>query len=341
MLTKNETQQFKGAAILIMVFLHLFNQAHNVALCETPFRYLGEPVVLHLSKLTQICVGLYLFLSSYGLYISYRRSSLGNPWKRVLKLYLNFWVVFALFISLAAWVRPDRYPGSWGAILQNFTGWHTTYNGEWWFLFPYILLVLTASFLFKWMSKVKVLPLLLLTMGGYCLVYLTMWFNRDYLYSHQLAYMPILYLNCIPSFILGALFAREDWFAKLRERVQIKNTLQNTGWLLLFAGMVFLRSLSPVDAVNFGFLVFFVCWFALVRKAGWVAWLLEKLGAQSTNMWLVHTFFCYYLFHDWIYGLKYPIVIFVVTVLLSYASGILIDWIAKPLQRIVINKLFK
>lgn len=58
-------------------------------------------------------------------------------------------------------------------------------------------------------------------------------------------------------------------------------------------------------------------------------------------MWLVHTFFCYYLFHDWIYGLKYPIVIFVVTVLLSYASGILIDWIAKPLQRIVINKLFK
>ena len=83
MLTKNETQQFKGAAILIMVFLHLFNQAHNVALCETPFCYFGEPIVLQMSKFTQICVGLYLFLSGYGLYISYRRSSLGNPFGSV------------------------------------------------------------------------------------------------------------------------------------------------------------------------------------------------------------------------------------------------------------------
>lgn len=50
-------------------------------------------------------------------------------------------------------------------------------------------------------------------------------------------------------------------------------------------------------------------------------------------MWLVHTFFCYYLFHDWIYGSKYPIVIYAVTVLVSYFTGCLIDKINLPVQR--------
>lgn len=81
-------------------------------------------------------------------------------------------------------------------------------------------------------------------------------------------------------------------------------------------------ALSPISAVNI--LYAFICLFAVVRISRWIIWLLEKLGKQSTNMWLVHTFFCYYLFHDWIYGLKYPIVILFVTVLLSYLSGIII-----------------
>lgn len=46
------------------------------------------------------------------------------------------------------------------------------------------------------------------------------------------------------------------------------------------------------------------------------------------------------LFHDWIYGFKYPIVIYAVTVLVSYFTGYLIDKINHPVQRYVIGKLF-
>ena len=69
MLTKSESLQLKGAAILIMVFLHLFISPSNVDLCQTYFFFRGEPVVSQLAKFTGICVGLYLFLSGYGLYI--------------------------------------------------------------------------------------------------------------------------------------------------------------------------------------------------------------------------------------------------------------------------------
>lgn len=341
MLSKNESLQFKGIAIFIMVFLHLFISSSNVSLCNTVLYFQNEPVVLQLSKFAGICVGLYLFLSGYGLYISYLNHSSVSPLQRILKLYLNFWVVFILFISLGAYLQPKHYPGSFLEVFSNFTGWHTTYNGEWWFLFPYILLVLTSKMIFRCIQKYSSFFLVLLLGGWYVVFYLAIYFNRGYLYSHQLAYMPLLYLSCLPSFALGALFAKEDWFKRLKEKIHLHNVWMNILWLLLLIFLLALRALSPISAVNIIFLILFVCWFALVRKAKWVVWILEKLGKQSTNMWLVHTFFCYYLFHDWIYGFKYPFVILAVTIVLSYCSGLIIDLIVHPLQKRVIGRIFK
>jgi len=50
---------------------------------------------------------------------------------------------------------------------------------------------------------------------------------------------------------------------------------------------------------------------------------LIELGNRSTDMWMTHTWFCYYLFHDEIYGLKYPLVILLVEMAVTYASGVL------------------
>lgn len=340
MFTKNESLQLKGVAILIMVFLHLFNQESNVALCDNFFYFNGRPLVLQLSKFAGICVGLYLFMSGYGLYLSYQNRGSSSPWKRILKLYLNFWTVFILFIGFASFMKPERYPGDFFQILKNFTGWHTTYNGEWWFLFPYILLVLTSRYIFRWVRSSSLPVLLLLTGGGMFLIYLTICLNRDYLYAHQLVYMPILYLSCLPSFIIGACFAKYDVASVLSNLIRIKSIGMNFLWILVFILLLAVRALIPISAVNIIFLVLFVCWFAILRKSRYVVWILEKLGKQSTNMWLVHTFFCYYLFHDWIYGFKYPIVIFIITVLLSFLSGVLIDQIYQPLQKMIIGKLF-
>lgn len=51
-MTKQETQIMKGVAVLLMIFLHLFNQMHNVELCES-FIYIGNmPFVYWLSAAT-------------------------------------------------------------------------------------------------------------------------------------------------------------------------------------------------------------------------------------------------------------------------------------------------
>ena len=48
-MTKQETQIMKGVEILLMIFLHLFNQMSNVELCRS-FIYIGDiPFVYWLS----------------------------------------------------------------------------------------------------------------------------------------------------------------------------------------------------------------------------------------------------------------------------------------------------
>ena len=59
------------------------------------------------------------------------------------------------------------------------------------------------------------------------------------------------------------------------------------------------------------------------------------MGKQSMVMWLTHSFFCYHIFHDFIYGFRYPLVIYVVLIIISYVVSIPISYIAKLIiQRI-------
>lgn len=88
----------------------------------------------------------------------------------------------------------------------------------------------------------------------------------------------------------------------------------------------------------FNFIVSIVIMFSLasMQRYAWLDWMLNKLGKQSTNIWLIHTFFCYYFFRDFIYSFKYPILILAVTIILSYITGCFIDIIYKPIRKKVI-----
>lgn len=45
------------------------------------------------------------------------------------------------------------------------------------------------------------------------------------------------------------------------------------------------------------------------------------------NMWLTHTFFAYYLFPDFIYGIRYPLLIYIVLIVVSLLVACLIEYI--------------
>ncbi len=67
----------------------------------------------------------------------------------------------------------------------------------------------------------------------------------------------------------------------------------------------------------------------------WLKVVLAKLGDKSMDMWMVHSWFCYYLFHDFIYSFSYPILVFAVLTAISYACSFIIGQIAGPIERVL------
>ena len=147
-LTIEQTIIIKGIAILMMVFLHLFNHLSDVELCSYFFPIGDVPLVHWLTRAANP-VPFYLFLSGYGLYYSWMSGKELNPWRRCLKLYQVYWLSLLVMVGLGFLVKPTAYPGSLMAVIDNISGWKTSYNAEACFLFPYLLLVLSAKWLFS------------------------------------------------------------------------------------------------------------------------------------------------------------------------------------------------
>ena len=341
-LSKEETTILKGVAILNMIFIHLFGKEDKIKACELHDIILsGEPLSYHISQLG-LCVPMYLFLSGYGLYISWQKNNNTHPLRRVLLLYLNFWIIFAVFIGLACWLKPSAYPGSLSTFISNITAWNPTYNGEWWFLFPYIILVFLAPLLFPLIATYNSLLVFLASGFLYLCVYSTIKFNQDYLIHHHLLYNPILVLSCSFSFITGSLCAKNNIFRRITQALEqlprpahipVQLTL-----ILLLCLLFVIQAALPVSI--FGTLFSFIFMFAFINlcRPAWFDRFLTLMGKQSTNMWLIHTFFCYSLFPPFIYSFPYPPLIFLVTLALSYVSGLLIDLAYKPLKTALLTR---
>jgi hypothetical protein len=63
----------------------------------------------------------------------------------------------------------------------------------------------------------------------------------------------------------------------------------------------------------------------IAPKPKFVTKALSYLGKYSTGMWMTHTYFCYYLFSDFIYGVKYPLLIYALLIAVSLFSAIIIQ----------------
>lgn len=174
---------------------------------------------MHLLILTRATnpVHFFILLSGYGLYMSYLCGK-RNQSKRIFKLYVHYWLTLIAFVFIGYFIiGREVYPGSWIKIVENVTGWHTSYNGEIWFLFPYCLVAITSSLIFYLVDKVNSWTIFMATGIIYFATHVAVsMFGSSFLYSHQLAYMPILYLNFLFTFVLGALMAKYDIVSKCK-----------------------------------------------------------------------------------------------------------------------------
>lgn len=317
----------------MMLFLHLFNQTNQVALCYTSINFWnGKPIVYALSRIGGFCVPIYLFLSGYGLsFVFDKQQGKMQVGKRLRKLMLNYWVVMAVFIPLGAYLVPESYPGDLKTLVLNLITWEHTYNAEWWFLFPYLCLLLLSPVYLKVIFKqqqsqcLKFIGLLTLLYFG---VYAAHKSFRTAFDTYYVLEQSKQFIYCLYSFSLGAIFYKQKFIERSKAFFAEMSAMRRK--VCLMGGITLiclLRMMLGPSIINPFFAVVFIVLFCNLHLPAFLQKILCYMSGHSTNMWLVHTFFAYYYFHDFIYGLHYPLFIYAVLIVLSLISSYVIRFL--------------
>lgn len=108
--------------------------------------------------------------------------------------------------------------------------------------------------------------------------------------------------------------------------------------MVILTVMLALVVINCVFKYNFFYTFLMITLFCLIDFPKPLEKFLIALGKQSMNMWMIHSWLCYYLFHDFIYSFRYPIIILVVLTFLSYYIGIVVDKIALPIEKRLLTR---
>ena len=107
-------------------------------------------------------------------------------------------------------------------------------------------------------------------------------------------------------------------------------SLQIKGIVIIM--MLFLINISVTYIIYVPLMIFLLCQLSYPK---WMDSILTELGKKSMPMWMIHTWYCNYLFREQVYLLKYPIIIFLSVVVISYLTAIPFQLITKKILALV------
>jgi hypothetical protein len=339
--TKSDMTRLKGVAILCMLCLHLFcRKVVNGLYVVAPILH-GVPLIYYLGLFSDVCVPIYCFASGYGLYVTYNKTQ-GIEFKkngmRIFKLLINYWIILFLFILVGFLMGKPEYPGNAAKFIMNFLILSSSYNGAWWFLQTYIILVLVSPFLFKWIMKSNYYVVILISGIFYFVAYAqrikqVIDFGQHAVLSMLVNAIVLFGTSQLP-FIVGAIFAKEKVYSKIYNKfynIRYKNTICLLVFLLMIVIHGIFQSLiiAPVTAT------IFIILFNLMNKRLSFQKMFDFLGNHSTNIWLTHMFFYMTIFPKLVFAPRYPILIFLWLIGLCLASSFVINALYKPILALI------
>lgn len=319
--TKTDTRIAKGAAICLMLYHHLF------AFDRLPETYVPLfPALLPvLSGFGSICVAVFMLLSGIGLY---HISQIYNfkKWctKHLFHFICHYWLVFLIFVPVGFFIFERQF--IWSEFWKNFFFLSYSYNGEWWYIRIYLEILILSVWFVKYILKkpaISGLVSLLLAFIGYLL-------HESASYSGFLIKeVSNLFLWQL-LFCLGLLIANYRIFERTGQ--QLKQLSLNRWWFsLIILSLCMLLRQEPYltdklkDPLTAPIFLYFSV--QLIKQLH-LDRLFSLLGDHSLNIWLIHTFFCYYYLTNLVLLPRLSPLIFIWLLLLSLASSYLINRLA-------------
>lgn len=344
--SKNDTLAIKGIAIIIMLYHHCFMSIDRFSKYEISFWPLPENIAVALAYFGKICVGIFVFLSAYGITTSikskYKNYNFNKEdivqftFNRYLSLISGFIFDFFIAILLCLVFRRELlliYTQGLKGIFTFFMDMFglaymfklDTLIGTWWYMGVAIVLIFSILLLIKLYHKYGFLSIVL----SILLPRIMNWDVNNF----------TRYLLCI---MLGIWFADKGKLMKIKNLALYRNEYLNKCFKLVIgfiviAFCILFRHMENAkdyfDIFDSVIPVFIICFcnefiidIPIIRNA------LIYVGRHSMNIFLLHTLLRVKLLMDHIYSFKSAWLVVAVLLLESLILSIIVEWIKKVLN---------
>lgn len=336
-LTKQDTQIAKGMAILGMVMLHLFCRLGDLP--YTPLIWCGgTPLIYYLGLFGDLCVPVYCFCSGYAHYLMADSQKSKYPKHlpgKAIRFLCNYWIVVVLFSVLGLFSgQAETVPGSWLKFAGNMLVVGMSYNGAWWFVSTYLILLMLSPAFAALTKRINGIVLLAISLIVYFVAYIFRFKFVITLPNPGLQWLwrqTILLGTSQFGYFMGMVCRKYSVISRLREYLSGRRALRCgiviTLPLAAFVGHCVIQSVfvAPFTAAAAMIALF------LAKLPSWAEKTFLLLGRHSTNFWLVHMFFFSQLFPNLVFSAKFPVLVFAFMMVLCFAASMVVNALYQPI----------
>lgn len=349
--TTYDSMLVKGVAIILLVFHHCIsmNQVEKHTMNFFPFESYHWPVMVCDSF--KLCVGMFIFITGYGLYKSYSKIEIRNKtvfnWTgtRLVKTLSGFWFVYILvfIITYAVDKRPltlyvtgpTKMEGSWLYAVIDFFGLANiagtpTLIGTWWYMSAVVILIIFFPLLFSMGEKFSYF------VTAFAMILLPRILGIGFPGTKNV-------FSFVLAFILGMVFAKYDVFAKQDKFTLFKKNKLLSDIVLFFVYLfAFFMVVYVTDKLGRKYLwelnycidPVIIILFAnkYLKRIPILNRALMYIGNHSLNIFLIHTFIRYEYLNDFTYSFKYALLIPFILLAISFALSVAVELLKKLIR---------
>lgn len=311
LISKRLSAFIKGVAIILMLLHHLFAYAERYPESVNIISVFNNIEVEQIiGKFGKYCIPLFLFVSGYGFSLSTSSETSAKYYiNKIVKIFISYWIVFFIFVPLSyfysqwAFVRLDSYN-----LLLNLFALSSSYNHEWWFILPYLLLIGLTPFFHKMKNNYIALLALSYILWG----------------VSSIPSKVQTFLFWQPAYVLGFIFSdlkiSENFF-----KVAYNNYYKI---FVLVSSLIILRvTFLNYDWDSMPFMVVFLILIILIvydYLPNIFRLVIEEVGNKSLFIWLTHSFYCYHFAKDVVYYPRVSLFIFIGLLFFSYLTSVIL-----------------
>lgn len=348
--TKEDTLKLKGLAIILLIVHHCFMAPNRYEGQEVIFFPFSERKFNFIALSFKICVALFLFISAYGITISYKSKfpdykfsaveSEKAIFKRLVKMLSGFLFIFILAqIYSVLIIRGGRYSFVYGSglvgalyclidalgLAELFCT--PTFLATFWYMSLATIAVILIPIMIKAYKRFGIISVLMISI-------LVRMFFKPVPEAHY-CYLPD-YLFCIGT---GIWSADIDVIGLIDRKRLFGNSVSNRIAKLLIilvigAVVMYLRQktiYSTLQAVWDGIIPILTCYLihAYLGRIPAINNLLSFIGKHSMNIFLIHNFIRILWYYDFTYSFRYWWLITIVLLTISIILSILVEQLKK------------